>query len=265
MKPRVDCRFVARCIVPTVWLALASGVAAHDIPGRADSLAIQRADEKSRAAHERLLAKAKQGRIDVYFIGDSITRRWGATDYPEYLDYWRQRFHGWNAANFGWGGDTAENVLWRLQNGELDGVCPKMIIAQVGTNNLSKLPITEEMKESLEQAVAAILATCRDKAADASICLFGIFPRNDIQLPISELNEINQRLRRCAIEHNAMFVDINDQLLDENGRLKAGATVDGLHLSLQGYQIWADAISPILERQLGPRSEVDHAPPPTGQ
>jgi hypothetical protein len=53
----------------------------------------------------------------VYFVGDSITRRCGAIDYPEFLANWRQNFHGWNAGNFGWGGDTVQNVLGRLQNG----------------------------------------------------------------------------------------------------------------------------------------------------
>ncbi len=76
-------------------------------------------------AHAQLLEKARAGRIDVYFVGDSIARRWGATDYPELLANWRQNFFGWNAADFGWGADRTENILWRLENGELDGVNPE--------------------------------------------------------------------------------------------------------------------------------------------
>src|SRR5207237_281352 len=97
---------------------------------------VARTDPNSRTAHAQLLEKAKKGRIDVYFLGDSITRRWGATDYPEFLANWRQNFHGWNAANFGWGGDTTQNILWRLENGELDGVNPKVIVVMAGTNNV---------------------------------------------------------------------------------------------------------------------------------
>ena len=97
---------------------------------------VARTDANSRTAHEQLLEKAKKGRIDVYFVGDSITRRWGATDYPDFLANWKQNFHGWNAANFGWGGDTVQNVLWRLHNGELDGVNPKVIVVMAGTNNV---------------------------------------------------------------------------------------------------------------------------------
>src|SRR5690349_6865348 len=80
-----------------------------------------RTDQNSITAHEQLLQKAKQGRIDIYFEGDSIVRRWGATDYPDYLANWKQNFFGWNAADFGWGADRIQNILWRLKNGELDG------------------------------------------------------------------------------------------------------------------------------------------------
>ena len=97
---------------------------------------LPRTDQNSQIAHKQLLDKARHGRIDVYFEGDSITRRWGATDYPEFLANWKQNFFGWNAANFGWGADTVQNILWRLQNGELDNVHPKVIVLLAGTNNI---------------------------------------------------------------------------------------------------------------------------------
>jgi hypothetical protein len=106
---------------------------------------VARTDANSKTAHEQLLEKAKKGKIDVYFAGDSITRRWGATDYPDFLANWKENFHGWNAANFGWGGDTVQNVLWRLTNGELDKVNPKVIVVMAGTNNIgSRLPANAE-------------------------------------------------------------------------------------------------------------------------
>ncbi len=94
-----------------------------------------RTDANSLLAHEQLLEKAKKGGIDIYFEGDSIVRRWGATDYPEMLANWKQNFFGWNAADFGWGADTTQNILWRLNNGELDGVNPKVMVLLAGTNN----------------------------------------------------------------------------------------------------------------------------------
>ena len=96
---------------------------------------VSRTDQNSLTAHRSYSRKAKQGGIDIYFEGDSITRRWGATDYPELLANWNQNFFGWNAADFGWGADTVQNILWRLDNGELDGVNPKVIVLLAGTNN----------------------------------------------------------------------------------------------------------------------------------
>src|SRR5258708_31889737 len=99
-----------------------------------------RIDQGSITAHVQLLDKARQGGIDVYFIGDSITRRWGATDYPAYLANWKDNFFGWNAADFGWGADKIENMLWRLDNGELDGVNPKVVGILAGPNNVGTRP-----------------------------------------------------------------------------------------------------------------------------
>ncbi|MBV9225145.1 MAG: hypothetical protein JOY85_14015, partial [Acidobacteriaceae bacterium] len=90
--------------------------------------AVFRMDANSLIAHAQLLAKAKAGGIDVYFEGDSITRRWDALDYPDLFANWKRNFFGWNAGDFGWGADRVQNILWRLENGELDEVNPKVII-----------------------------------------------------------------------------------------------------------------------------------------
>src|SRR3712207_1969174 len=95
--------------------------------------AVPRTDANSAAAHAELLEKRTRGRIDIYFEGDCIVRRWGATDYPDFLANWKQNFHGWNAADFGWGADQLQHILWRLENGELDGVNPKVIVFLGGT------------------------------------------------------------------------------------------------------------------------------------
>src|SRR6185436_2228010 len=125
-----------------------------------------RKDQNSMTAHAQLLEKARQGRIDVYFEGDSITRRWGTSDeqYKEFLANWRQNFFGWNAANFGWGGDTIQNILWRLSNGELDNINPKIIVLLAGTNNVgNKSPQGDEdaRARDIVLGIKAILDICR--------------------------------------------------------------------------------------------------------
>src|SRR5262249_26331868 len=130
-----------------------------------------RADRSSHLAHQQLLAKAKTGGIDVYFEGDSITRRWGATDYPDFLAHWTKTFHGWNAADFGWGGDRTENILWRLDNGELDGVAPRVIVILAGTNNVGKEKGDDARVADVTRGVKAVVDTCRAKAPAATIVL----------------------------------------------------------------------------------------------
>ena len=138
-----------------------------------------RTDQNSMLAHAQLVEKARHGRIDVYFIGDSIVRRWGALDYPELLANWTQNFHGWNAADFGWGADRTQNILWRLENGELDGVNPKVIVLLAGTNNVGSQPRDDQAIEDIVRGLKAILDVCQQKAPKATIVVTAIFPRND--------------------------------------------------------------------------------------
>lgn len=256
------------CEVP--GLAAITNVAGR--PAVDSTLAVPRKDENSRIAHEQLIEKRKKGRIDVYFAGDSITRRWGASDaqYKDFLANWRTNFFGWNAANFGWGGDTVQNILWRLQNGELDDVNPKVIVLLAGANNLAG-PIPAEgdgaKVEEVTRGIRAVLDVMRQKAPQARIVLMGILPRNDGRngaTIVPTINRINDRISRFAEGQRIRYLNINNRLADPQGKLLPGMTVDGLHLSVKGYQIWADALKPILTEWLGPPASEDHAPPPTG-
>ena len=226
-----------------------------------------RTDTNSLQAHQQLVQKAKQGGIDVYFVGDSITRRWGATD-PQYrhlLENWKTNFFGWNAANFGWGADRIENILWRLQNGELDGVNPKVIVVLAGINNVGTLTGDAEKVEDVSRGLRALLAVCQAKAPDATVIITAIFPRNDSLAVIATIKQINRNIAQMADGKKVRYLDINDKLADKNGKLFPGMmNEDQLHPALKAYQIWADALKPLLTELLGPPAKTDHAPPPTG-
>jgi (4-O-methyl)-D-glucuronate---lignin esterase len=227
--------------------------------------AIKRTDPKSIEAHEQLLAKAKQGRIDVYFEGDSITRRWGATDYPKFLAQWKRHFHGRNAANFGWGGDTTQNILWRLQNGELNNVSPKVFVLQAGTNNLPWTgPADKGKVDEVVTGIKAIIGVFQQQAPEAAIVLTGVFPRSQNKSLKETIEQINARLSKLDDGKRIRFLNINDRIADTEGKLLAGMSSDGLHLDAKGYDVWAEALEPILTGIMGPRATEDHAPPPTG-
>ncbi len=234
-----------------------------DATSTASSLRPARTDRNSQIAHEQLVEKARKGGIDVYFIGDSITRRWGATDYPELLANWNTNFFGWNAANFGWGADLIENMLWRLENGELDEVHPKVIVVLAGINNVGTVPGGEAKVENVTSGLKALVNVCQQKAPSAVIILTALFPRNDNMAVIPTINRINDHLARMADGKKIRFLNVNDKL-DKDGKLFEGISKDKLHPGLKGYQVWADGLKPIFTEILGPPGRTDHAPPPTG-
>jgi len=229
---------------------------------------LARPEKNSQLAHQQLLTKRTQGRIDIYFEGDSITRRWGATDYPQLLENWRQNFTGWNAADFGWGADRIENILWRLENGELDGVRPKIVALLAGANNIgNRIPPEgpDAVVDNVTKGIAALLRVVQDKAPDAVIVLTAIFPRNDNMAVMPEIDRINADLAKMTTGRHIRFLNINDKLADPTGRLRDGMmNSDKLHPALPGYQVWADALKLVFREILGPPASEDHAPPPTG-
>jgi len=193
-----------------------------------------------------------------------IARRWGATDYPELLANWRQNFFGWNAADFGWGADRVENILWRLQNGELDGINPKIIVLLGGTNNVPG-PSNDAKVTDITEGLTAVIETCRAKAPDAVIIITAIFSRNDNAGMNATIKKINENLAKLADGKKTRFLDINGKLTDKDGKLLPGMmNNDKLHPDTKGYQTWADALKPIFTEILGPPAKEDHAPPPTG-
>jgi cephalosporin-C deacetylase-like acetyl esterase/lysophospholipase L1-like esterase len=250
----------------TEWLRdLAAG---GDVAEPADKPS-RRLDEISHLAHESLMKKKTQGQIDVYFLGDSITRRWGTSDpgYVSLLDNWNRNFSGWNAADFGWGADKTQHILWRLEHGELDGVNPKVIVLLAGTNNVGRVtPVDDDHARiaDISNGIKAIVAACREKAPNATILVTGITPRNDNIAVMPTIEAINANIAKFADGKTVRYIGINDKLADRNGKLYPGMNnPDLLHLAPQGYQIWADALKPHLTELLGPRASTDHSPPPS--
>jgi lysophospholipase L1-like esterase len=227
-----------------------------------------RFDANSLLAHQQLVEKARQGGIDLYFLGDSITRRWGTSD-PQYaplLQNWNKNFYGWNAGDFGWGADKIENILWRMENGELDGVNPKVIVLLAGTNNVGPHERNDATVTDITRGIRALLHVCRAKAPRATIILTAIFPRNDNMAAMPTIDRINANLAKLADGKTVRFLNVNSGLADSNGRLFDGMmnANDKLHPTVKGYQVWADGLKPLLMELLGPPATTDHSPLPTG-
>jgi lysophospholipase L1-like esterase len=150
----------------------------------------------------------------------------------------------------------------------LDNVNPKIIVLLAGTNNVGNVTPTgdDDLRgTNIADGIKAILDICRQKAPNATIILMGITPRNDNMAVMPTINKINAKIATFADGKTIRYVNINDKLADQDGKLFDGMTNrDKLHLALKGYQVWADAIKPIFTELLGPPDTVDTAPPPTG-
>ncbi|MGQ9919016.1 MAG: glucuronyl esterase domain-containing protein, partial [Bryobacteraceae bacterium] len=244
------------------WASKKLGWSVPPPPNLPPGEAVPRLDANSLTAHAQLLEKARQGRIELYFLGDSITRRWGTLDYPQFLEHWKKTFFGWNAANFGWGGDTTRNILWRVRNGEMDGVNPKVVVLMAGTNNLGRDAATD-----IAAGVEAVIRAVQEKAPQAVVILISVLPRCDRPGLLEEAREVNRRLARLE-EERVRFVDLTDRLAGAAGKpLPGRMDKDGIHLAAGGYEAWAQALRPHVIELLGPpaaKAQALTAAPPLG-
>ena len=209
--------------------------------------------------HKDVLSIKDSINPEIVLIGNSITHFWGGEPKLRWPDRnlrnpngpksWDSLFHNYRVLNLGFGWDRTQNVLWRLDRGELDGLHPRTIIINIGTNNTSQTQ-NARMNTAPEiiEGIRAICLRVHSKVPDAKIVLMGIFPREQKKdHPRRTLiNEINKQLESFANEHNFTFVDIGSKMLDKDGTFIPGLTSDYCHPTEKGYQIWADGIRSII-------------------
>ncbi|EPR67084.1 GDSL-type esterase/lipase family protein [Cyclobacterium qasimii] len=198
---------------------------------------------------------------EIVLIGNSITHFWGG-DYPplKYADgssrisngpaSWQATFKNHRVLNLGFGWDRTQNVLWRLNNGELDGLDPKLVVIHIGTNNTSETK-NARMNTAAEivEGIAAIYNGVRSKAPNAKIVLMEIMPREEMPDNPRRLliNETNQLLKIYAADNKIILLDIASKMLTSDGLLTKQVTLDFCHPNDVGYQIWGEALRPYID------------------
>jgi lysophospholipase L1-like esterase len=186
--------------------------------------------------HRRFLDRARQGKVDLLFLGDSITQGWNDNA------VWKRFYGPRNAANFGIGGDRTQHVLWRIQNGELEGIEPKVVVLMIGTNNASS-----GTPDEIAQGVTAIVEELRHRLPKARILLLGVFPRAEKPNALRDkLASVNTKIAKVDDGSHVKFLDIGKSFVNEDGTISPEIMPDYLHLSLKGYRIWAEAMEPTL-------------------
>lgn len=205
-------------------------------------------DEKWVKRHEGFVEIAKKGNVDVLFLGDSITDAWGGEGHPAKANgasLFTSEFVPLKAANFGIGGDRTEHVLWRLQNGELDGISPKVVMLMIGTNNSNA-----NYAEEIAAGITAIVKEIQKRSPKTKVLLLGIFPRGEkpslVRDKLKYVNTIVNKLDDGG--KTVKYLDIGDKFMQPDGTISKEVMYDFLHLTAKGYQIWADAVKgPIQE------------------
>jgi lysophospholipase L1-like esterase len=202
--------------------------------------------------HEGFVAEAKQGGINVLFLGDSITDFWRSEDGPRGgRSVWEKNFAPLGAVNFGINADRTQHVLWRLEHGEVDGIAPKVVVLMIGTNNTGlerdKVTPRNTVPETIA-GVTAVVNTLRAKLPETKILLLAIFPRADNAESPPQIKQINLALARLHDGTHVRYLDIGPKFLTPDGTLTKEIMPDLLHPGLKGYEIWAAAIrGPLAE------------------
>lgn len=177
--------------------------------------------------------------VDVLFFGDSLTRRW--EDNPE---LWEAFFGGFYPANFGVGADTLENMMWRVENGNLDGLSPPLVIILAGTNNLS-----EQSWETVTENIIDLISAIGKKLPESTLLVSGLYPRDSDEKEIQYndmIQKINEKLNLYCLEQSIHYIDFYSLLLPSGGNVNQNLQPDGLHLNGEGYKL----IGPVLKGQI---------------
>ncbi len=217
-----------------------------------------------RARHEAKLQELHSRRIDLVFLGDSITQDYELSGPPEWRDFapvWRHFYGERNAVNLGFTGDATSHLLWRIENGEVAGISPKVAVILIGANNLGRLHWSAE---DTVEGIDAIVTQLRHRLPQSKLLLLGVLPSERsawaTQTTLAINRELAARYRRGG---DVTYLDVG-QVFMKNGRLNTDLFLDPrltppaapLHPTAQGQTLMAEAIEPTLAALLGDKAHI---------
>jgi lysophospholipase L1-like esterase len=234
---------VRRLLVAGFALALCFTVSAEEPKENPAAKPMTRRADSAR--HKEFLKIVAKGEGDVIFLGDSITQGWE----KEGKKVWPEAFGSYKPVNLGISGDQTGDVIWRITEGkEIEPLKPKLAVIMIGTNNLGQ----NHTPEQIAGGIKAIVAELQKQKPDMKILLLGVFPRangipKDEDVAAKEklnpkIKQINDIISKFADDKKIFYKDIGEKFLNKEGGIDKKVMPDFLHLSEEGYKIWADAI-----------------------
>lgn len=198
-------------------------------------------DERFLKRHEGFVAEAQKGGVDLLLLGDFLTDDWRGNNTNRVKAIYDQAFGAYHPANFGQGGDHVQHVLWRVQNGELEGISPKVVMLLIGGTNGSN----NDSPEEVASAVKKIIGTVREKCPTAKVLLLSVPPRGETPSTIRTRHmSVNPYLAKLDDDGKTVrFVDLASKYLKPDGTVPKDLMPDFFHLSEKGYQVWADTVA----------------------
>ncbi len=239
-------RLMKQTLLSLICLLTASAASAQDAVLSKALTPVPRPEPGLMQRHESFNEISKKGEAQLVFLGDSITQGWGGAG----KDAWAKTWEPMQPANFGIGGDRTEHVLWRLENGNYDGLKPKLTVLMIGTNNTGH---RKDPAADTAAGVKAIVEKLRTKQPQMKVLVLGVFPRGATAEDPARVrtNEINALLPALADGKEVFFMDIGKTFLEADGTLSKDIMPDFLHLSPKGYDLWATAIAPKVKELMG--------------
>ena len=214
-----------------------------------------------RARHEEKLAELRSRKVDLIWLGDSITQDWELQGPPAWRDFapiWDRFYGDRHAVNLGFKGDTTAHLLWRMMNGELDDMQPKAAIILIGANNMGRVHWNAEQTVA---GIGAVVAELQRKLPSTKILLLAVLPSIRSKWVTRTTNQINHALaERYGKGGPVAFMDLSalflpDGVVDRTQFLDDQLTPPDppLHPTAQAQQRIAEAIEPTLAAMLGDR------------
>lgn len=198
-----------------------------------------------RKRHRQLSRLPGRRKARLIFIGDSITQHWEDAGRA----IWRDHYGRSRALNLGVSGDCTENVLWRLRNGNIAGLSPRVAVLLIGTNNLYR-----DTPRRIADGIGAIVRLLRRTLPRTRLLLIGILPRGTrTGRARQKIVEVNRIISGLADEKRVHYLDIGQRFVEKNGEISEHIMPDYLHLSEEGYRRWAEAMAPTLRQLLSGR------------
>lgn len=188
---------------------------------------------------------AKDKDIQIVFLGDSITEFWKSRGKA----VWEEHYATHNAANFGVSGEHTEHTLGHIAGGILNGLHPKVVVLMIGTNNIGHIP--DEKPWWTANGIRKIVTTVHERLPETRVLLLGVFPRGKKDSrQRKQITDINAEIRKLDDGKKTRFLDLTPKFTDADGEIPKDIMPDQLHPSAKGYQIWAEAMQPLLDEMM---------------